>query len=84
MPKIIRANMVGEDTIDVQLDNGHTVLLDCLVLLKRPGFATLMDGSRIYHPQTDGGRLFWKDGQSMTVDEILSFVAEENKNETEE
>jgi len=80
MPRIERTDVVGGDLLDVQFDNGHTILLDCSVLLKRPGFAPLEQDGLLCCPLTDGERLFWQGGQSMTVEDILAFVSEENQN----
>lgn len=77
MPKIIRAAMVDADMLDVQLDNGHILLLDCRKLLQWPGFEPLAQMDRIRSPHTDGDSLFWDSGQRLTVSQIISFIQKE-------
>ena len=77
MLKILRVGIVGDDMLDVQLDNGNILMLELASLMKRPGIAPLREDDRILYPRTDGERVYWRDGPSITLDEIMKMLESE-------
>ncbi len=77
MLKILRVGIVGDDMLDVQLDNGNILMLELASLLKRPDIAPLREEDRILYPRTDGERVYWRDGPSITLDEIMKMLESE-------
>lgn len=74
MPEITRVDTVGGDMLDIQLDNENIVLLSIKRLLSDDRFAQLMEDDRIFYPKTDGKRIYWHDGPSISVENIIDMV----------
>lgn len=85
MLKIIRADILDGQTLDIELNNGHLILFDTSQLpQKNHRFASLCKVEVLPRPSTDGSRIYWKDGTEITLTEILQWISkplEENKQE---
>lgn len=83
MLKITRVDALDGDTLDVELSNGHTLLVDLSQTLKTERYASLNDGTVFCCPKTDGNCVLWRSGVSMTMETLLSMVCSECKQEVE-
>jgi hypothetical protein len=74
--KIVRVEALDEQSqrISVELENGSIVVLELTTKLDDPLFAQIRDLSR---PRTDGDRVYWANGASLTLDEILELLTSE-------
>ncbi len=75
MAKIIKAESLDDqsDCIAVELDNGTMVIIELTAKHSDPLFAEIKNLSR---PKTDGERIFWSNGASLTVDDIMKMLEE--------
>lgn len=64
----------GGDMLDIHLDNGNILLLDCALLLRQPGFEGLAEDGRVYFPQAAKNHIFWKDGPELTLTDIVRLM----------
>jgi hypothetical protein len=74
--KILHVDAYDGDCFGVTLSSGHTILLELGGRICEPSFAALIERGVFDKPQTDGERLFWQDGPSFTIAEILAMVAQ--------
>lgn len=81
MPKIIRVDAVTEGRdglsgvrLDVELDNMQVVMLSLSSQRENPDFLRLWEEKRLFRPETDGARVFWSGGPSLTLDDIVELV----------
>mgnify|MGYP001260805807 CR=1 FL=1 len=74
--KIVRVEALDEESqsISVELENGSIILLELTPKLSDPLFAQIRELSR---PRTDGNRVYWANGASLTLDEILNILTSE-------
>ena len=74
-PKIVRVEALDEqsDCIAVEFENGSMAILELSVRQDDPLFAEIKKLSR---PKTDGEHIYWSNGASLTVDEIMKMLAE--------
>lgn len=63
------------DLIFVEFDTGTTVLLALESKLDEPLFAQIRELS---NPRTDGERVYWINGASLTVPQIIAMVEASN------
>jgi hypothetical protein len=75
-PQIVKTEAFDGDCFGVTLSSGHTILLELGDRICEPSFAALIERGVFDKPQTDGERIFWQDGPSFTVTEILAMVAQ--------
>jgi len=75
--KIVRVNAIDTDCFDVTLSSGHTILLELGSRIHEPAFAALIQSGAFDKPQTDGERLYWQDGTSITLAEIFEMLRED-------
>jgi hypothetical protein len=66
-----QANIDRPNEIIVMLDNGVKIDLSLKSKLDDPKFAEICELSL---PKTDGERLYWLNGASLTVDEIMEML----------
>lgn len=78
LPTIVRVGALDSDYFDVDLSNGHTILLGLGDRINEPIFAKLIERGLFDRPQTDGERLYWVEGPSFTVAEIFAMLARGN------
>ena len=71
--KIIKvsANLENLDEVDIELDNGISITLTITGKMSDPLFAQIKELSL---PKTDGDRVYWLNGASLTVDEIMAML----------
>jgi len=74
LPKIVSVNALDGDYFDVTLDSGHTILLELGSRTGEPAFDAMIKAGEFDKPQTDGERLFWQGGPSITLPEIFSML----------
>lgn len=74
--KIVRVEALDEQSqhISVELENGSLIVLELAPKLGDPLFAQIKELS---HPRTDGDRVYWANGASLTLDEILTMLTSE-------
>lgn len=77
MPEnIVRVEALDEQSqsISVELENGSIILLALTPKLSDPLFAQIRELSL---PRTDGDRVYWANGASLTLEEILNILTSE-------
>lgn len=72
--KIVRVGALDNNTLEIEIENGSTILLNTDLLLDRSEFAGLKEGDRILYPHTDGHCLYWHNDVQLSVDEIISLL----------
>jgi hypothetical protein len=68
-----QANDENPNEIIVELDNGTTILLDLGPKFSAPLFAEI---PRLCLPRTDGERVYWVNGASLHLDEIMEMLTD--------
>jgi len=66
------------DDVLVALDNGVTIALTLKPKLDDPLFAEI---KKLSFPKTDGERIYWSNGASLTVSEIMAMLREDDSGE---
>lgn len=83
MKKIQMVNVSSNETdkddlsnisLDISFANGQGVLLPLTEKLHDPEFIRIYEDGRISRPKTDGERVYWIDGPSLSYAEILQLV----------
>lgn len=82
MPKIVSVfldRLHGDGQTDVSLEvhlsNGQILMISLnLVKADDPCFAKIISGVSRDAPKTDGERVFWQDGTSLSIEEIMEMV----------
>lgn len=74
--RIVKVEALDEQShhISVELENGSIILLVLTPKLGDPLFAQISELSR---PRTDGDRVYWANGASLTLDEVLEMLTSE-------
>lgn len=74
--KIVRVEVLDEqlECIAVELENGSIAIIELTARHSDPLFAEIKNLSR---PRTDGERVYWPNGASLTVDEIMEMIEKE-------
>lgn len=76
--RMVGATCEGEGVSGVLLDicfmNGQTVLLPLTGKARDPSFTALLLDGRLFRPKTDGERVYWNGGPSLSYAEILQMV----------
>lgn len=72
--KIIHVGALDGDTFGITLESGHTILLELGDRIHEPAFATLIESGDFCKPYTDGEKLCWPGGMSLTLNEILDML----------
>lgn len=78
--KIISAEAYDGDPneIHVELDNGAVLVLRLTPKLHDPLFAEIQT---LHLPRTDGGRVYWSNGASLSLDELMNMLTDETGSE---
>jgi hypothetical protein len=76
LPKIVSVGALDGDCFSVTLENDHTILLELGNRVHEPAFAALIESGVFDKPQTDGERLCWPDGTSITLAEIFAILTQ--------
>ena len=90
MPKIrmVYADGDGEGeglsaiVLDINFTNGQTVLLPLTGKAYDPAFIELFESGRISRPKTDGARIYWIDGPSLSCAVIVKTVDAQTRSKT--
>ncbi len=61
------------DCIAVELENGSIAIIELKARQGNPLFAEIKNLSR---PKTDGERIYWSNGASLTVEDIINMLEE--------
>lgn len=79
MLKIIRVDTLDNQTLDIELSNGNLILFNLRPLLEGdPAYAELRREALLPRPKADGLSVFWRDGPSLTLGEILTQLTLQN------
>ena len=71
--KIIKvtAETYNPEEIYIEFDNGFEITLTLTPKMFDPAFAEIKN---LHMPKTDGERVYWTNGASLTVDEIITML----------
>ena len=72
--KITHVGALDGDSFGITLESGHTILLELGGRIHEPAFAALIESGDFCKPYTDGGKLCWPGGMSLTLKEILDML----------
>ena len=72
--KILRVEAFDGDSFGITLESGHTILLELGDRIHEPAFAALIQSGDFCKPYTDGEKLCWPGGMSLTLQEILEML----------
>jgi len=72
--KIINVGALDGDTFGITLESGHTILLELGDRIHEPAFAALIESGDFCKPRTDGKRIYWPGGMSITLEEIFGML----------
>ncbi len=76
--RMVDATCQGEGVSGILLDicftNGQVVILPLVGKAHDPNFMELLVNNRLFYPKTDGERVYWNDGPSLTCAEILKMI----------
>ena len=83
MVRIVRVDTLDNGTLDIELNNGNLILFDITKLLREDSsYTQLNKWDLLPRPLTDGKRIFWKNGPSISLEEIFEILESgEEKNE---
>lgn len=84
----VSSNETGRDDLsnvspDISFTNGQSVLIPLTGKAYDPAFIELFESGRISRPKTDGARIYWIDGPSLSCAEILQLVRGTRNEQTE-
>lgn len=75
MLRISRVDTVDDQTLDIELSNGHLILFCIKPLLDAdPAYAGLKGKEPLPPPQTDGYNILWPGGPRLALNDILSML----------
>ena len=75
MPRIIRVDVLDDDTLDIELSNGNLILFKLRSAAQGSrDFADAMPQIAGRNPVTDGVSVYWAGGPSLTLDQILELM----------
>jgi hypothetical protein len=75
MPRIIRVDVLDDDTLDIELSNGNLILFKLRPEAAGPcGCLGLSGLTAREKPTTDGASVSWQDGTRLTLSQILSCI----------
>lgn len=72
--KITHVGALDGDTFGITLESGHAILLELGDRIHEPAFAALIKSGDFCKPYTDGKKLCWPGGMSLTLQEILEML----------
>lgn len=72
--KITHVGALDGDSFGITLESGHTILLELGGRIHEPAFAALIENGDFCRPYTDGEKLCWPGGMSLTLKEILDML----------
>lgn len=60
--------------LNVNLDNGHGIFIPLTSQANASRFAGVLTPKCEYNPRTDGTSVYWRDGASLTLEDIMGIV----------
>lgn len=72
--RIVSVGALDGDSFGITLESGHTILLELGNRIEEPAFAVLVENGDFCKPCTDGKRIYWPGGASITLEEILEML----------
>ena len=80
MLQISRVDTLDDQTLDIELSNGHLILFSMRFLLEHnPAYAALRGKIPLPCPVNQGVSLYWPDGPTLTLEDILALTANQNE-----
>lgn len=79
MCRIKRVDTLDSQTLDIEFDNGHVLLLDLNTMRADPAIAALLEGGDWCHPRTDGAAVYWRDGPRLSAEQLMNKLFEGGK-----
>ena len=76
MCRIKRVDTLDNQTLDIQFDSGHVLLLDLNALREDPAIAQLLDSGDWCRPRTDGTAVYWRDGPRLTAEQLIDQLTQ--------
>ena len=76
MCRIKRVDTLDSQTLDIQFDSGHVLLLDLNALREDPAIAQLLDSGDWCRPRTDGAAVYWRDGPKLTAEQLIDQLTQ--------
>ncbi len=74
MLKINRVGALDGNCLDIELSNGNLLLLSLQPVMQYPEFKELLEDNRILYPKTDGNSVFWKNGPSISIENLIKLM----------
>lgn len=79
MLRITRVDTLDDETLDIELSNGHLILFSMHDLLdSSPAYAPLRGKIPFPCPVNEGAVLRWDDGPRLALSEILLMLSRQN------
>ena len=80
MRRITRVDILDSQTLDIEFDNGHVLLLDLNTMRADPAISALLDSGDWCRPRTDGATVYWRDGPQLNIEQLINdFIKEGGK-----
>ena len=76
MRRITRVDILDNQTLDIEFDSGHVLLLDLNVMRGDPAIAALLEGGDWCRPRTDGAAVYWRDGPRLTAEQLIDQLTQ--------
>ena len=76
MCRITRVDALDNQTLDIQFDSGHVLLLDLNALRGDPAIAALLEGGDWCRPRTDGAAVYWRDGPRLSAQQLINELTQ--------
>lgn len=80
MLRIVRAEILDGEILNVELNNRNLILLNLRPLLQTAPYAALRRETLI-RPMTDGQNVYWRDGPALSLPEIFSMLGDKGTKE---
>ena len=77
MRRITRVDILDNQTLDIEFDNGHVLLLDLNTMRADPAISALLDSGGWCQPQTDGTAIYWQDGPQLNIEQLINELIKE-------
>lgn len=75
MLTVRRVGVLDGNTLDVELSNGHTLLLDFTGIFGLPDYSALRDPALFCEPKTDGRSVYWDGGAKITMEKLFELLS---------
>ena len=68
------SNDILGETLAIFLNNGQTILLSLKSKAEDINFSSMCKNNHFLNPETDGERIYWRDGPSLSFEEIMGMI----------